>query len=145
MDIVRSGHLKGAGYSTGKGGKREDLNGVYFRSRWEANWARYLNFLVKEGDIKSWKFEPKTFDFPIKRGCRFYTPDFEVVSKDGTVCYHEVKGYMDSKSATKLKRMKKYYPHVKIELIEHKTYKHISKQVSGFLQGWESAGSKHAY
>lgn len=39
-----------------KGGIRPDL-GRYFRSAWEANIARYLNFLQKHGEIESWEYE----------------------------------------------------------------------------------------
>jgi hypothetical protein len=77
-----------------KGGFREDL-GLYVRSAWEANWARYLTWLVSLGEIRKWEYEPETFEFPIRKGSRFYTPDFRVVNRDETVEYHEVKGYLD--------------------------------------------------
>src|SRR5687768_3513242 len=83
----------------------------YFRSRWEANYARYLEWLKTNGEIVSWTHEPKTFWFEkIKRGTRSYLPDFCVIEKNGKEVYYEVKGYMDSKSKTKIKRMAKYYP-----------------------------------
>ena len=34
-------------YSRGKSGKREDLGGQFFRSRYEANYARLLNMFIK--------------------------------------------------------------------------------------------------
>jgi formylmethanofuran dehydrogenase subunit A len=37
-------------------------------------------------------------------------PDFLVTKTDGTTYWVEVKGYMDAKSLTKIKRFKKYYP-----------------------------------
>lgn len=86
-------------------GTREDL-GIYVRSRWEANYARYLNWLKSLGEIRDWKYEPDTFEFAdIKRGTRFYTPDFKITEKNGETVYHEVKGWLDQRSATKLKRM----------------------------------------
>ena len=76
-----------------RAGRRPDLGHVYFRSAWEANYARYLNFLRKQGQIIDWRYEAATFPFTaIKRGCRSYTPDFEVLVSDGRVEYHEVKG-----------------------------------------------------
>ncbi len=58
-------------------GRAPDLGDTYFRSRWERNWARYLNFLVQHGEITGWEYEPKTFWFhKIKRGTRSYKPDF---------------------------------------------------------------------
>lgn len=120
------------------GGKRADLNGRYFRSSWEANYARYLNWLVSIGTIARWEYEVDTFEFKtIKRGTRFYTPDFKVHHHDGTTEYHEVKGWMDRKSATKLKRMAKYYPGVKIIVIDKKQYRAIAAKISTTVPNWE--------
>ena len=121
-----------------RGGKREDLGGLYVRSSWEANYCRYLNWLVEIGQIVSWEFEPDTFEFVgIKRGTRFYTPDFKIVNSDGSIEYHEVKGYMDAKSKTKLKRMKKYYPDVKLIVIDSDAYKALARDVKNFITNWE--------
>lgn len=119
-----------------KGGAAPDLGGGYFRSAWERNYARYLNFLIKQGSIKGWKYEPTTYEFPVKRGTRFYTPDFEVTELNGSVSYHEVKGYMSPVSKTKLKRMSKYYPDVRIFIIGEKEYKAVAKWKS-VIKDWE--------
>jgi hypothetical protein len=106
------------------------INGreMYFRSKWEANVALYLDFLKKQGNIKDWKFENKWFVFDkIRHGTTRYLPDFEVTNNDGSVEYWEVKGYMDSRSKTKLKRMKKYYPEVKLVLIDGEAMKALGK------------------
>lgn len=125
-------------YQKATGGKREDLGGTYFRSAWEANWARYLNLLKKTGEIQGWEYEPDEFEFHrIKRGSRFYKPDFKVINRDGSIEYHEVKGYMTQKSMTKLKRMEKYYPEVKVVLVDVKHYVKVAKAVSGIIDGWE--------
>lgn len=122
----------------GRGGKRADLGGQFFRSSWEANYARYLNFLIKHGHVESWQFEPHTFEFVgIKRGSRFYTPDFLVVFKGGATEFHELKGYMDSRSLTKLKRMRKYHPGVKVVLIDKARYYGIQKSVAHLIKEWE--------
>lgn len=122
-----------------KAGKREDLGGLYVRSSWEANYCRYLNWLIKMGEIKSWEYEPDTFEFEkIKRGSRFYTPDFKIYENDGRIIYHEIKGWMDPKSKTKLKRMAKYYPEIKIILIDKDAYYAIAKQVKNFIPHWET-------
>jgi len=110
-----------------KGGIRDDL-GHYVRSSWEANVARYLKFLIEKGEIKKYEYEPDTFCFElIKRGNRSYTPDFKITEKNDSVLYWEVKGWMDKSSKVKLKRMAKYYPHIKIVLIEKKQYDEIKK------------------
>src|SRR5262245_10205744 len=46
----------GGSYSRATGGRRPDLDDRYFRSSWEANYARYLNLLVKQGQIVSWEY-----------------------------------------------------------------------------------------
>lgn len=120
-----------------KGGKRADL-GIYLRSRYEANYCRYLKWLVSIGEIRSWEYEPDTFEFTeIKRGTRFYTPDFKITLTDGSIVYHEVKGWMDSRSRTQLKRIAKYYPDIKIIVIDSDAYKAIARDVKGFIPGWE--------
>lgn len=125
-------------YSSGRGGKRADLGNQYFRSRWEANYARYLNWLIDQKQIASWQFEPDTFEFePIKRGNRFYTPDFKVFDLDGSHSYHEIKGYMDSDSATKLRRMAKYFPQEKLVLIDKPVYQGIARTMAPLLPNWE--------
>jgi hypothetical protein len=99
----------------------------------------------QKGQVREWKFEPKTFEFDgIKRGCRFYTPDFWIEWADGRTEYHEVKGYMDPKSATKLKRMKKYFPDVEVLLVDRTAYQALARQLRGIITGWEWNG-KHGY
>lgn len=124
--------------TTSKGGKRDDLGGQYFRSAWEANYARYLNWLKDKGEIDRWEFEPDTFEFhKIKRGHRFYTPDFKVFDRAGGYEYHEIKGYMSPQSATKLKRMAKYYPNEPLLLVDRKSYLALEKSIKKLIPNWE--------
>jgi hypothetical protein len=109
-----------------------DINGstMFFRSKWEANYALYLDFLVDLKQIHKWEFEPDRFMFEaIKLGTRSYTPDFKVYITIDKYEYHEVKGFMDSKSKTKLKRFKKYYPDEKLILIDRPIYTEIIKKI----------------
>jgi hypothetical protein len=107
----------------------------YFRSKWEANYALYLDFLIKQEQIKNWEYEADVFMFEeIKLGTRSYRPDFKVFTNDGLFEYHEVKGYMDSKSKTKLKRMAKYYPEVKLILIDTPVYNNIKRHIGKILK-----------
>lgn len=125
-------------HNTNHIGKREDLNNLFVRSSWEANYARYLNWLVGLGEIKSWEYEPEEFEFKtIKKGNRFYIPDFKVTNNDGSIEYHEVKGYMDADSKTKLNRMAKYYPDIKIVLIDSPVYRALHKQLKNLIPNWE--------
>jgi hypothetical protein len=126
-------------YSRARRGYRDDLSKVFFRSRWEANYARYLNLLIQQGQVVEWAYECETFWFEaIRRGVRSYTPDFRVVLPDGSHEWHEVKGWMDAKSKTKLQRMKKYYPHERVVLIEEPFFKQIVKSgLAGAIPFWE--------
>lgn len=124
---------------TWKGGWREiGVIRKYYRSSWEANYARYLEWQRRRGLILAWEHEPETFWFEeVKRGVRSYLPDFRVVKTDGSVSFHEVKGWMDPASKTKLARMAKYHPAVKMELIDAPRYRKIKSQVSKLIPGWE--------
>lgn len=125
-------------YSRTKKGRREDLDDTYFRSSWEANYARYLNYLISQGTIKEWKFEAKTFLFEkSKVGPKSYLPDFMVTNIDGSIEYHEIKGWMDDKSKSKLKKMSKYYPNIVLILIDQKEYKKLEKIYKYILPNWE--------
>jgi hypothetical protein len=95
-----------------------DKQPIYFRSSWEYYYAIFLEKLQQEKKIINWKHEPKCFWFEgVKRGIRSYLPDFCVIHLNGTEEWCEVKGYYDSKSQTKMKRMAKYHPDVKIRLV----------------------------
>ena len=126
-------------YSRGHQGKRADINNTYFRSCWEANYARYLNALIASGSIFKWEYEPDTFIFhEIKRGTRSYLPDFKIWETENSEPYYvEVKGWMDDKSKTKLNRMRIYYPMVKIVLVGECEYNALKKQYSKVIEGWE--------
>lgn len=122
-----------------KAGWRE-IGGVrkYYRSRWEANYARYLEWLKAKGEIISWLHEPETFWFDgIKRGCMSYLPDFKVTENDGSVAYHEVKGWMDDRSKTKIRRMAKYHPTVRLIVIDSNGYRNLAKTMKFIIDGWE--------
>lgn len=112
------------------------INGkkIYFRSGWEANYALYLDWLIKQKQIKEWAFEEDTFWFEkIKRGVRSYCPDFKITNFDNTVEYHEVKGYMDDRSKTKINRMRIYHPKIKLIVIDQKCYQDIKNKIGAVL------------
>jgi hypothetical protein len=126
-------------FSRAKDGRREDLNNQYFRSAWEANYARYLNFLIKQKQIRGWEYECQTFWFEtIKRGVRSYKPDFKVTFLNGSHEWHEVKGWMTDKAATAIKRFKKYYPTEKHVLVDSKWFTAAKRQgLPAIVGNWE--------
>lgn len=136
----RNGHYKSMRpFSRCKKGLRPDL-GLSFRSSWEANYARFLNWLKKNDPwIYDWEYEPTTFWFHnIKRGCRSWLPDFKVTLRDGSIEYHEVKGWMYPRSKTALRRMRIYYPDVSVVLIDQNRYKALQKQMRHLIPEWEA-------
>lgn len=113
-------------YSRAKRGKRADLGGQFFRSAWEANYARYLNYLVGIGHIKHWSYEPNTFIFDkVTRGVRSYTPDFFVVEASGWESYHEVKGWITNRSIVTWRYFAKFYSQYNLKIIDAADYKVI--------------------
>ena len=125
-------------YSRTNGGRREDLDNCYFRSSWEANYARYLRAMKTAGMIADWVYEPDRFIFHgVTRGALSYTPDFRVTGLDGAIVYHEIKGWMDSASKTRLKRIAQYYPTVTVLVIGKDEYMEIARQ-GQYLPGWEA-------
>lgn len=118
------------------GGFREDL-GIYVRSKWEANFCRYLRWLQKIGEIRGWEYEPEVFEFPVKRGNREYRPDFRVTERDGRVVYYETKGYLDKDSRVKLARMHRYYPDVRVIVIDGAFMADLAHKLGRLIPGWE--------
>jgi hypothetical protein len=114
------------------GGKR-----LFARSSWESNYARYLQFQKEHRLIIDWEHEPETFWFEgIKRGVCSYLPDFRVTTNAGTIEYHEVKGWMDNRSKTKIARMAKYHPQVTLVVIDMKRYKAIAVTARLVVPNW---------
>jgi len=113
-----------AKFSFAKKGYRHDLN-IYFRSAWEANFARYLNFLGKD-----WSYEPKRF--LLKSGLS-YTPDFYVITDD---IYYEVKGAWIGKSREKVEDFIREYG-ITLVIIEREAYDSIKSKYSKKIIGWE--------
>jgi len=142
-DAILASHVKSwprrVGHSRAASGTRADL-GIYVRSAWEANYARYLKMLVERGEIRCWWYEVKVFVFhKITRGTRSYTPDFRVELNDGRIQWHEVKGWMDQKSRTKLARMARYYPEETVVLIDEKWFRNASKSgLAAVVPHWET-------
>lgn len=114
------------------GGKKN-----YYRSKWEANYARYLQFLKQHGEIVEWEHEPQVFWFEgIKRGCMSYLPDFRVTYKN-KIEFHEVKGWMDDRSKTKINRMRIYHPDIVLRVIDGSWFKSQNRKLSRIIPEWE--------
>jgi len=104
-------------------GFRTDLK-KYFRSSWEANFARICDF---EG--RKWKYEPEFF--MINNETR-YTPDFLVEDT-----YYEIKGYDYPTGKEKIKLFREKFKHIKFELIDSESYKKLEKKYKDLIKEWE--------
>lgn len=112
---------------------------IYFKSGWEVNYAIYLEYLKKHSQIVDWFYEPATFWFNnIKRGVRSYKPDFKILRPNGTHYWVEVKGYMDAKSLTKIKRFRKYYPEEELFVREKSWFIEHQRALPRLCESWEN-------
>lgn len=73
----------------------------------EARYAQYLELLRRAGEILWWKFEGIKLRLADNT---FYTPDFNVMLKDGFLEMHEFKGYWEEDARVKIKVAAELYP-----------------------------------
>jgi len=112
----------------GKHAFREDLR-HHCRSKWEANYVRFLLWIGKE-----YKYECKTFIIELPNGIKAtYTPDFLVDGKE----WHELKGWKDRSKIRKWELFQQQYPKEKFILIDRKEYKRIEKLHKYIIPNWE--------
>lgn len=114
---VKAVRTAAGNYANTKGGVRLDIHPTYyFRSATEANVARLFQYLGAQ-----WKFEERTFTFSnakYKTKPWIYVMDFEITKLDKrkklpdwlSMGWIEVKGWMNSQSRQKLRRLRANYP-----------------------------------
>ena len=110
----------------GKSGIRPDISDILcFYSRWEANFARILNFL----NIK-WEFQPKIFKLENQR----YTPDFYLPESN---TYIEIKNFLSDYSKNRYDGFRKSYPDLRLVLILKEDYLKLQKRFAPLIKTWE--------
>lgn len=75
----------------------------------EQAYAEHLHQRKLAGEILDYKFEAYTLK--LANNCR-YTPDFMVLMPDGTMQFHEVKGYWLDDAKVKIKVAARQFPHI---------------------------------
>lgn len=109
----------------------------------ERRYADNLELKRLAGEIQRWRYEPCKFE--LAHRCT-YTPDFDIITKDGYIEYHEVKcpdmrlksgkikrgEYLHPETFIKLKVAARQYPQCKFVLVKwHEisgwTFKEIPK------------------
>ena len=109
---------------------------VYFRSAWEANYARHLNAQKASGAISDWEYEPFTFSLEANEPPYSATPDFLVRFPDGRSEFHEVKGWLDERSKRQLRLLSEQHGALCLVLIDSKVYSRLKADVAT-AEGWE--------
>lgn len=123
----RLGYPCSYSYYSGYGrGRRKDLNNQYFRSKWEANFARILNYWKIP-----WEYEKTRFNL----GDCTYCPDFKIY--DVEPYFVEVVGFFDDIHKNKLSLFQKMYPNEKIQIISSAEYKDLKDKFSTTIKNWE--------
>jgi DNA polymerase III alpha subunit len=109
-------------------GVRADL-GHYVRSAWEADFARVLNYLGV-----GYEYEPQRFSLQREDGTTMtYAPDFYVPSEK---CWYEIKGWMDNRSAEKIRLFQEQYPQEPLVVIDKTRFAELQMQYRDLVQ-WE--------
>ena len=84
-------------------------------NRTEAKYAERLGAIKLAGEIASFEFENVTLK--LAKDTR-YTPDFMVLMPDGTIEFHEVKGFMRDDAWAKLKFAAERFPMFTFRLVK---------------------------
>jgi len=137
-NISRNNQTRNRSHCSWKSGYRTvSGESIYFRSSWEANYARFLDEMKKCGFIKERKHEVDAFAFnKIDDGVVSYLPDFEVTTNSGEVEYHEVKGWMDDRSIKCLEKMASEYPYVILDVVDGCLYRKLSSIGKFHIGDW---------
>lgn len=110
-------------YTSALGGHRDDL-GMYFRSTWEANFARIMNHLGL-----TWEYEPRSFQLGNSLS---YTPDFLI---NGT--FYELKGRQTERSIEQIVGFKLQHPEHKLVVIDSEFWEILRVCFRTKVTGWE--------
>ena len=116
------------GWGRGRCGKRKDLNNQFFRSRWEANFARILNYYKIP-----WEYEYTRFDL----GEHTYYPDFKIFDPNAGEYFVEIFGCFDDAHKRKLGLFQKKYPNEKLQIINDEIYQDLKKEFENKIKNWE--------
>lgn len=114
----------------GRGGIREDI-GFYVRSRWEANFARYLIHTNQQ-----FQYEPESF---VLSDGRTYTPDFKVGDT-----YFEVKGWWTDSAKEKFEMFRQQFQHIQMKIVDGTEYNQIETEYSNIIPNWERKNDKRS-
>ncbi len=82
----------------------------------------------------SFEYEPEALEYVVSH---WYTPDWRITRKDGSIFYIESKGYFTSQDRTKAKRVKEQHPELDIRFLfqkDNKLHKASNSRYSDWCQ-----------
>ena len=104
----------------------------------EQKYSNHLQLLKLAGEIRGWTPQPQKLKLAYRTT---YTPDFLVSMNDGSIEYHETKGYMRDDAAVKLKVAARLYPQFMFRLVKDSRNGWVIKEVPYNLNG-DKRGTK---
>lgn len=81
------------------------------RNKLEARYEAHLGMLKAAGEIYDFAFEPEKFRLANEGDACYFTPDFRVLLNDGTVEFHDTKGFMEEDALIKIKWFVQQHPY----------------------------------
>lgn len=91
-------------------GKAQGKKAPAGMNKLERRYADHLEMLRStHSDIERWDYEPEKLR--LAEGA-WYTPDFRIIFKDGTVEFHETKGFMREAAHVRLKVAADQHPYI---------------------------------
>lgn len=81
------------------------------RNKLEAKYEAHLAILKAAGEIYDFDFEPEKFRLANAGDACYLTPDFRVLLNDGTVEFHDTKGFMEEDANIKIKWFVQQHPY----------------------------------
>lgn len=97
---------------------------ITFRSTFEYCISCYLDFLIRAGEIDTWRYEKTSFELPVKHRKYLerldYWPDFQVIEgacgRFQKYFWLEAKGHLSQKDYNKIKTFAQEYPDERIQV-----------------------------
>lgn len=120
------------GASRSKGPKAPSVRPWHpYRSKWEWEYARYLDLLKAAKQVDGWWYEEHSFLIGVGAS---YTPDFLVVWAGNRAEYHEVKGYRREAAMVRLRAAALAHPDEVFVLVTKKAGQWVHTPVRAELR-----------
>ena len=114
---------------------------VRLDSNYEYNYAQYLDYLMKNKKITYWFRNTTRLPLSKHIKCRdrvlkTYTPDFWIITNNGKLELHEVKGWMNDRSKKILSQIKRDYKNLKLIVIDKNEMLRLQNKYKTIINDW---------